>query len=97
MSGGDDSASSGGYHASAGLGGSLNGGLFAQTVTPDNTSASAGLAVSSGFGGSLKSQAHVGSAAESTTNASAETENYAPQPKRPTEDIKVNVFNVSSS
>jgi hypothetical protein len=67
LSGSGVSASFGGYHASAGLGGSLNGGpaggLFAQAGTPDGNSASAGLAGSAGSGGGLYDRAQSGGAA----------------------------------
>jgi hypothetical protein len=95
------SAAFGGYHASAGLGGSLNGGpaggLFAQAGTPDGTSASAGLAGSVGGGGGLYSQAHFGSAADSTAQASAGTGNNVPPAKGRPDDFYDNVFNVSGS
>jgi len=95
------SASFGGYHASAGLGGSLNGGpqggLFAKAGTPDGTSAGAGLAGSVGTGGVLTSQARVGSAADSTAKASAGTEFHAPQTMGRPDDFYDNVFNVSDS
>ena len=101
LSGGGASASFGGYHASAGLGGSLNGGpaggLFAQAGTPDGTSASAGLAGSVGSGGVLTSEAKLGSASDSTATASAGTEIQVSPPKGRPDDFYDNVFNVSCS
>jgi hypothetical protein len=100
LSGGGVSASFGGYHASAGLGGSLDGGpaggLFAQAGTPDGTSASAGLAGSVGSGGLLNSQAQLGSAGDSTAMFPAGTENRGSPMKHRT-DLYDNVFNVSGS
>jgi len=101
LSGGGASASFGGYHASAGLGGSLQGGpaggLFAQAGTPDGTSAAAGLAGSVGSGGFLASQAQLGSGADSTAKASAGTANQVPPPNGRPDDFYDNVFNVSCS
>jgi hypothetical protein len=97
MSSGEASASTGEYHASAVLGGSTNGGLFAQAGTPDGGSASAGLAASAGFGGGQKSQADFGSGAESSAKSSAGTEIQAPPRKRRPDNFYDNVFNVSRS
>lgn len=95
LSGDGVSASFGGYHASAGLGGTLeggpSGGLFAEAGTPDGTSASAGLGGSVGSGGALFSQASVGGTALAGTDNGA-----PPQHKRPN-DFYDNVFNVSAS
>jgi hypothetical protein len=101
LSGSGASASFGGYHAGAGLGGSLNGGpsggLFAQAGTPDGTSASAGLAGSVGSGGVLSSQANFGSAADSTAKTSAGAEYHGPPSKGRPDEFYDNVFNVSGS
>lgn len=101
LSGGGASASFGGYHASAGLGGSLQGGpaggLFAQAGTPDGTSAAAGLAGSVGSGGFLASQAQLGSGADSTAKASAGTANQVPPPNGRPDDFYDNVFNIPIS
>jgi hypothetical protein len=101
LSGDGVSASFGGYHTSAGLGGSLegspSGGLFAQAGTPDGTSASAALAGSVGKGGALFGQTGVASTAGATASSSAATENHAPPPHRRPNDFYDNVFNVSPS
>jgi hypothetical protein len=101
LSGDSVSASLGGYHASAGLGGTLDGGpaggLFAEAGTPDGTGASAGLGGSVGSGGVLYSQAGVGGGAIAGGTVPSGTDNRLPRPtKRPT-DFYDNVFNVSIS
>jgi hypothetical protein len=96
LSGDSLSASAGGYHASAGLGGTLDGGpaggLFAEAGTPDGTGASAGLGGSAGSGGVLYSQAGAAGAA-----SSAGTDNRLPRPTKRPADFYDNVFNVSTS
>jgi len=96
LSGEGVSASFGGYHASAGLGGTLDGGpaggLFAEAGTPDGTGASAGLGGALGSGGGLFSQAGVGSGA----TASAGTDNRVPRPTKLPADFYDRVFDVSS-
>jgi hypothetical protein len=98
------SASFGGYHASAGLGGTLEGGpaggLFAEAGTPDGTGASAGLGGSVGSGGVLYSQAGVGGKAAtggsaSSATSSAGTDNRLPGPTKRPAGFYDNVFNVS--
>jgi hypothetical protein len=104
LSGDSVSASFGGYHASAGLGGTLDGGpaggLFAEAGTPDGTGASAGLGGSVGSGGVLYSQAGVGGeaatgGAASSATSSAGTDNRLPRPTKRPADFYDNVFNVS--
>lgn len=98
------SASFGGYHASAGLGGSLDGGpagaLFAEAGTPDGTGASAGLGGAVGSGGFLLSKAGVGrgtnAASDSSAASSAEAGSHVPRPTKQPADFYDNVFNVSS-
>lgn len=93
------SASFGGYHASAGLGGTLDGGpaggLYAQAGTPDGTGASAGL------GGAVYSQAGAGSwmaaGADSSASSSAGTNKHVGHPGKRPADFYDNVFNVSTS
>jgi hypothetical protein len=101
LSGDGVSASLGGYHASAGLGGSLeggpSGGLFAQAGTPDGPSASAALSGSVGKGGALFGKAGVGSTGGATAYSSAATDNHALLPHGRPNDFFDNVFNVSVS
>jgi hypothetical protein len=101
LSGDSVSTSFGGYHASAGLGGTLDGGpaggLFADAGTPDGTGASAGLGGSVGSGGVLYSQAGVGGEA-ATGGAASSATSSAGTNKRPTKrppGFYDNVFNVS--
>lgn len=106
LSGDSVSASFGGYHASAGLGGTLDGGpaggLFAEAGTPDGTGASAGLGGSVGSGGVLYSQAGVGGeaatgGAASSATSSAGTDNRLPRPTKRPADFYDNVFNIPIS
>lgn len=104
LSGDGVSTSFGGYHASAGLGGSLDGGpaggLFAEAGTPDGTGASAGLGGSVGSRGVHFSQAGFGdgtaSESDSFSSSSAGAGNHVSRPNKRPAEFYDNIFNVST-
>ncbi|PSN40077.1 hypothetical protein C0J52_18250 [Blattella germanica] len=93
------SASFGGYKASAGLGGTVNGGpaggLHAEAGTPDGTGASAGLGGSVGSGGVIYSQAG-GPGVGVQSTAGTNHRPRRPVAKRPN-DFYDNIFNIPIS
>ncbi|KDR19840.1 hypothetical protein L798_05906 [Zootermopsis nevadensis] len=105
LSGDGVSTSFGGYHASAGLGGSLDGGpaggLFAEAGTPDGTGASAGLGGSVGSKGVHFSQAGFGdgtaSESDSLSSSSAGAGNHVSRPNKRPAEFYDNIFNIPIS